>query len=80
MTGTVTFPAGVARVHFDVPVLRDALVEGPETINLVLGATSAGSTLGAQATAVLTIVDGPAYTFAEIATTGTTASGAWPCP
>jgi hypothetical protein len=70
VTGTVTFPAGAARVHFDVPVLRDALVEGPETISLALGATSAGSTLGARATAVLTIVDGPAYTFAEIATTG----------
>ena len=70
VTGTVMFPAGAARVHFDVPVLRDALGEGPETINLVLGATSAGSTLGARATAVLTIVDWPRLHFAEIATTG----------
>ena len=68
--GAFKFPSGAARVHFDVPVLRDALVEGPETVNLALGATSAGSTLGARVTAVLTIVDGPAYTFAEIATTG----------
>lgn len=70
VAGTATFPAGVATVHFDVPVRRDIAIEGVETINLALSGPSAGSTLGTRATAVLTIVDAPTYTFTEIATTG----------
>jgi len=56
-SGTINFIAGQTSATFDVPILDDALVEGNETFNLALSNPSAGATLGAQSTAVVTIVD-----------------------
>jgi hypothetical protein len=56
-SGTLNFAAGQTSATFNVPILDDALVEGNETVNLTLSSPSAGSTIGAQSTAVLTIVD-----------------------
>ena len=57
LTGTLTFPPGQSTRSFTIPVVNDALVEGPETILLSLHNPTAGALLGAQPTAVLTIVD-----------------------
>jgi hypothetical protein len=56
-SGTLNFAAGQTSATFNVPILDDTLVEGNETFNLTLSSPSAGATLGAQATAVVTIVD-----------------------
>jgi fibronectin type 3 domain-containing protein len=55
--GTLSWANGdVATKTFTVPITQDTLVEGSETINVTLsGAT--GTTLGAPATAVITITD-----------------------
>jgi hypothetical protein len=55
--GALAFPAGAATRTFVVPILNDALDETVETVNLTLGAPSAGHTLGSPAAAVLTIRD-----------------------
>jgi hypothetical protein len=43
-----------------VPIIDDALVEPSETVNLALSAPTGGAVLGAQATAILTIIDNDA--------------------
>jgi hypothetical protein len=43
-----------------VPIIDDALVEPSETVNLALSAPTGGAALGAQATALLTIIDNDA--------------------
>ena len=58
--GILVFAAGVAVRTFDVDITDDALPEGDETVNLVLS-NPAGAVLGAQRTAVLTIVDNDIY-------------------
>jgi hypothetical protein len=40
-----------------VPIIDDTLVESSETVNLALSAPTGGAALGAQATAILTIID-----------------------
>src|SRR5206468_3767801 len=56
-SGTASFAAGVTTATFNVPILDDNIVEGNETFNLALSSPSPGAALGAQATAVVTIVD-----------------------
>jgi len=57
-SGTLTFPAGSTSQTFTVPIIDDSADEPDETVNLTLSSPSGGGTvLGAQSTAVLTIVD-----------------------
>ncbi|VAW85342.1 hypothetical protein MNBD_GAMMA16-229, partial [hydrothermal vent metagenome] len=42
---------------FDVQIISDSVTEGDETVNLALSTPSANTSLGANTTAVLTIVD-----------------------
>ncbi len=54
--GTVTFPPFVSTRYLVIPILPDALVEGPETVTLSLGHPT-GLALGETNRAVLTILD-----------------------
>ncbi len=57
-SGTLSWADGDATAKtFAVPITDDAFAEGNETVNLTLSSPTGGATLGAQATAVLTIVD-----------------------
>jgi hypothetical protein len=53
---TLQFAAGQSQLTFAVPLINDAHVEGPEILTLRL-TTPTGATLGAQATATLTLLD-----------------------
>jgi pseudomonalisin len=58
--GTLTFGPGVTTAYFSIPIVRDTLAEGPETVLVSLDNAQPaifGAALGAQSTAVLTIVD-----------------------
>jgi uncharacterized delta-60 repeat protein/uncharacterized repeat protein (TIGR01451 family) len=55
-TGRLAFAVGQTSAIFAVRILDDVLVEGNETINLVL-ANPLGGSLGPQSTAVITIID-----------------------
>ncbi len=58
--GTLTFGPGATTAYFSIPVVRDTLAEGPETVLVSLDNPQPalfGAALGAQSTAVLTIVD-----------------------
>ncbi|HEX8097998.1 MAG TPA: carboxypeptidase regulatory-like domain-containing protein, partial [Pyrinomonadaceae bacterium] len=55
-SGTLLFPANETSKTFQVIVIDDQYVEGPETVQLTLGNVVGGS-LGSQATAALTITD-----------------------
>ncbi|HEY0546321.1 MAG TPA: Calx-beta domain-containing protein [Pyrinomonadaceae bacterium] len=75
--GTVNFADGQASQTFMVPICNDAVFEGNETFNVMLSGATGGATIGAQASAVVTIVDdevampgtvqfsAPTYTVAE---------------
>ena len=54
---TLTFAALEAFKDVEIPILDDSLPEGNETVLLSLSNPSAGATLGATKTAVLTILD-----------------------
>lgn len=56
-TGRVVFAPGQPTAAFTVRIQDDVLVENDETINLALANPSAGTFLGGQATAVITILD-----------------------
>ncbi|MDQ3197085.1 MAG: hypothetical protein M3Q32_12185, partial [Pseudomonadota bacterium] len=53
----VTIPAGAASATVNIPITNDTAAEPSETVNLTLSAPGAGTTLGTQTTAVLTIAD-----------------------
>jgi hypothetical protein len=57
VSGLLTFASGVTSRSFSVPIIRDTLVEGPETVGLALSNPTVGTALGGKATATLTIVD-----------------------
>jgi bacillolysin len=57
VSGTLTFGAGQTTQTFTVPIVNDCWADGPETVHLELSAPSGDGTLGARATAILTIVD-----------------------
>jgi uncharacterized repeat protein (TIGR01451 family) len=57
--GTLNFAAGQASATFDVPIIDDVYVEGPETLTLTLF-NPAGVTPGTPTTATLTITDNDA--------------------
>lgn len=58
VSGTLNWSDGdTADKSFSIPVFTDALVEGNETFSLSLSTPTGGSSLGAQATATVTIND-----------------------
>jgi hypothetical protein len=67
-SGRLTFGAGEILKTFTIPIVDDALGEGPETVNLRLSNPGGGGTLGAQVTAVLTINDDEPYVMLSAAT------------
>jgi uncharacterized delta-60 repeat protein/uncharacterized repeat protein (TIGR01451 family) len=56
-TGRLAFAIGQTSATFNVRILEDTLVEGNETINLVLANPQAPAFVGPQSTAVITILD-----------------------
>jgi len=56
-SGTLTFGANETSKTFSVPILNDSIAESTESLNLTLSSPAGGATLGAQATATLTIAD-----------------------
>jgi glucose/arabinose dehydrogenase len=57
LTGTLTFTPGQSSKTFLVPIVTDTRAEVPETVQLQLENPTGEAMLGAQQTAVLTIVD-----------------------
>ena len=58
VSGTVVFGEGdMDDKSFQVPIIDDGLLEGDETVELVLSDPTGGATLGSPAAATLTIVD-----------------------
>ena len=57
---TVTFPAGMTRVPFNIPINNDDILEGNENFMLTIDPTSlppTGVTVGTPDQAIVTIVD-----------------------
>ena len=58
VNGTLAWETGDASPKsFTVPIINDTLVEGPETFFVTLNSPTGGATLGAPATATVTITD-----------------------
>jgi WD40 repeat protein len=57
VSSTLTFGPGVTSQSFTIPITQDALDEPDETVDLTLTSPTGGAAMGAQSTAVLTIVD-----------------------
>ncbi len=55
-SSTLTFTAGQTSKTFNVPILDDTSIEGPETFGLTLSSPN-GATLGSPSTTTVTIVD-----------------------
>ncbi|MFN5515704.1 MAG: ELWxxDGT repeat protein [Cyanobacteriota bacterium] len=53
----VNFADGETTKTVTISIVNDTLIEGDETLNLILSNPTGGTTLGAQTTAVLTIID-----------------------
>jgi hypothetical protein len=56
VAGTVNFPIGQSVASFDIPIVNDVYVEGPETLPITLSDPT-GGILGTPATATVTIND-----------------------
>ena len=56
---TVTFPAGVISVPFDIPINDDMISEANEDFTLTIDPSSlpTGGTVGSPGSAVVTIID-----------------------
>jgi len=54
---TLSFASGETSKTLNIPIVDDNLYEGEETLNLTLSNPTAGSILGSQKTALLTITD-----------------------
>ena len=63
-TGTVAFGSGELVKTFAVSIFNDTLVEGSETLNLVLANPQGGANVGFPNTAILTIADDEANVLA----------------
>ena len=62
VTNVLSWDAGISGPKtFNVPLLPDLLVEGPETVNLRLFNASTNGAIGSRGTAVLTLIDDNAY-------------------
>jgi uncharacterized repeat protein (TIGR01451 family) len=57
IAGTLNFAAGDSLASFDIPVINDVYVEGPETFTLTLDDPTGGGLLGSISSATLTITD-----------------------
>ncbi len=67
-SGRLTFAAGELLRTFTIPILNDAIGEGPETVKLSLSNPAGGGTLGTQVAAVLTIDDDEPHVHLSAAT------------
>ena len=56
-SGTLTFAAGQASATFTVPILQDAVAEGPESFTVGLSNPTGGAVLGSPTTAGVLILD-----------------------
>jgi hypothetical protein len=56
VSGTLNFPVGQSVAAFDIPIVNDVYVEGPETLPITLSDPT-GGILGTPATATVTIID-----------------------
>lgn len=63
VSGTLLFESGQTNATFDVPIVRDAEVEGDETFIVRLTNVTGGAALGGPAQAVVSITDSPTITF-----------------
>ena len=77
-SGTLEWQDGDASSQtFNVPIIDDNVSDPNETINLTLSSPNGGATLGAQSTAVITIIDNEAPPNpADLVVTNTNDSGA----
>lgn len=57
VSGTLTFAGGQTTQTFIIPIANDGVLEGDETVNIILSDASGGATVGNPNTAVLTITD-----------------------
>ena len=55
--GTLTFPPGITTLPIKVQAINDTLLEGPESIVLVLSAPAGGASLGTPTTTQITLFD-----------------------
>ncbi len=79
ISGTLTFRAKVTTQTLRVPILKDTLVEGPETVVLALTQVAGQPPLGAAKNATVTIEDVvPTVRFASAAYTASEPAGSIP--
>jgi glucose/arabinose dehydrogenase len=65
-SGTLDFSASQSSAGIEIPVLNDAIVDGPRTVVVTLGAPAGGATLGNPSVGTLTINDNePAVRFSS---------------